>query len=164
MLRGKNDPTEVGQVVEVDGKKKMSTWGSDEENEYKGTDGYFMPPFRTKDEPLWAFERMICVSMGLEYDQKTTIRGFPMPKFSKNLVDFASNKAYCRKNGSCPIEGAIDLFNCMGVPIIATLPHFYDAHPSLLDNVKSGLEPNKKDHEIFAIIDLVRYMKFISFY
>lgn len=98
-MRGKRDVNEVGRVISVDGKKRMRNWGSDEANEYQGTDGYFMPPFRSKKEPLWGFERMICVSLGLKYDRQTFIRGFPMPTFAKNFTEFASNKAYCRKNG-----------------------------------------------------------------
>lgn len=157
MLRGKKNIHDVARIVEIDGKPRMSTWLTDDANQYVGTDGYFTPPFLSIQEPLWAFERMICVSLGLEYERKQFIRGFPMPTFTKNLKHFAADKAYCRKNGSCPIEGTIDLFNCMGVPIVATLPHFLDADPSLLENVESGLDPKKKDHEIFASIDLVSY-------
>lgn len=114
-----------------------------------------MPPLMNQQEPIWAFERMICVSLGLEYERRQFVRGFPMPTFTKNLKHFAANKAYCRRNGSCPIEGTLDLFNCMGVPIVATLPHFLDADPSLLENVESGLDPKKRDHEIMASVDLV---------
>lgn len=161
VYRGKKNIHDVARIAAIDGKAKMSTWLTDEENQYKGTDGYFMPPLMNKDEPIWAFERMICVSLGLEYERKQFMRGFPMPTFTKNLKHFASNKAYCRKNGTCPIEGSLDLFNCMGVPIVATLPHFLDADPSLLENVESGLEPKKRDHEIMASVDLVSAKRLI---
>lgn len=135
----------------------MDAWYSDEENEYKGSDGYFVfPPFRTINDQLWAFERTLCMSMGLEYAQKSYNRGVPLRTFRQNLDRFATNKAYCRENGSCPIQGTLDLFNCVGAPIIATLPHFLDTHPSLLENIQSGLKPDRKAHEISASIELVR--------
>lgn len=162
VLRGKKNIHDVARIVEIDGKPQLSTWLTDEANQFVGTDGYFMPPLMNIHEPIFAFERMICVSLGLEYERKQFIRGFPMPTFTKNLKHFAADKGYCRKNGSCPLEGTLDLFNCMGVPIVATLPHFLDADPSLLENVESGLEPVKKDHEIFASVDLVSCRMIIS--
>lgn len=135
---------------------QMTTWLTDDANQFKGTDGYFTPPFLSKHEPMWGYERMLCVSMALYYERKTYIRGMPMSKLSANLYSFASDGGYCRKNGSCPIEGSLDLFNCMGAPIVATLPHFFDTHPSLLENVGSGLNPTRKLHELAVFIDLVR--------
>ncbi|XP_031623145.1 sensory neuron membrane protein 1-like [Contarinia nasturtii] len=152
--RGKKIMSDVGRVLEVDGNLEVDAWYSDEENQFKGTDGYFIPPFRSIDDEIWAFERALCISLNLQYKQKTYNRGAPLRTFGQNLDRFATNEAYCRENGSCPIPGTLDLFNCIGVPIIATLPHFLDTHPSLLEHVQSGLKPNRKDHEIFASIDL----------
>lgn len=157
VYRGKKHIEDVGRIVEVDGQSHLTIWGSDDENEFKGTDGYFTPPFLNIHEPLWAFERMLCVSMNLKFMKKVHIRGMPVWKFGTNLNAFASNKAYCRKDGTCPIEGTLDLLNCMGAPIVATLPHFLDTHPSLLENVESGLYPNNKDHELTVLIDLVGF-------
>lgn len=96
----------------------------------------------------------------MEYVRKIYDRGIPLRTFSANLDRFAVNKAYCRENGSCPIQGTLDLFNCFGVPIIATLPHFLDTDPSLLENIQSGLQPNRKAHEIACSIELVRQKNF----
>lgn len=157
MYRGKKNVKDAGRIVEVDGVAQMSTWLTDEANEFKGTDGYFTPPFLSKHEPMWGYERMLCVSMALHYERKSYIKGIPMAKLSTDLYAFASDKGYCRKNGSCPVEGTLDLFNCMGTPIVATLPHFLDTHPSLLENVGSGLNPKRKDHELAVYIDLVSF-------
>lgn len=156
MYRGKKNIKDAGRIVEVDGLAQMTTWLTDEANEFKGTDGYFTPPFLSKHEPMWGYERMLCVSMALHYNRKAYIKGIPMAKLTTDLYAFATDKGYCRKNGSCPIEGTLDLFNCMGAPIVATLPHFLDTHPSLLENVASGLTPKRKDHELAVYIDLVR--------
>lgn len=155
MNRGKKDIKNTGHVVEVDEQCEMDAWFSNEENRFKGTDGYFIPPFRNIKDQIWVFERALCMSIGLEFERKSYNRGIPLRTFSQNFKRFHNNKAYCRENGSCPLEGTLDLFNCIGVPIIASLPHFLDAHPSLLNNIQSGLSPSKKNHEIFASIDLV---------
>lgn len=153
--RGRKDVTDVGRIVEVDGKSDIDVWNADEENEFRGTDGYWIPPFRSIHDRIWVYERQLCVTLDLEYVGKTQNRGVPLRKFSQNFDRFAANSAYCRESGSCPTKGTLDLFNCIGVPIIATLPHFLDTHPSLLENIQSGLQPNRKAHEIFASLDLV---------
>lgn len=153
--RGKKDVTDVGRIVEVDGKSDIDVWNSDEENKFKGTDGYWIPPFRNIHDRIWVYERQLCVTLDLVYIGKTHNRGAPLQKFSQNFDRFATNNAYCRESGSCPIQGTLDLFNCIGVPVIATLPHFLDTHPSLMENIQSGLQPNRRAHEIFASIDLV---------
>lgn len=132
----------------------MDAWYADEENQFKGTDGYFLPPFRNIHDPIWVFERTLCASLDLYYIRKTHDRNVPLRTFSLSLNRFATNKAYCRENGSCPIQGTLDLFNCIGAPIIITLPHFLDTHPSLLENVH-GLKPDPKVHGISLSVDLV---------
>lgn len=118
---------------------------------------YFIPPFRSIHDKIWTFERTLCTSLALEFTRKTHNRGIPLRTFSTNLNRFAENKAYCRENnGSCPVQGTLDLFSCNGIPIIATLPHFLDTHPSLMENIDSGLHPDRKAHEISVSIDLVR--------
>lgn len=146
----------MGRIVEIDGKSDIGKWNTKEANEFKGTDGYWIPPFRTIHDRIWVHEQPICVSFDLKYIRKMYDRGIPLRTFSPSLDRFAANKAYCRENGSCPIQGTLDLFNCFGIPIIATLPHFLDTHPSLLGNVQSGLRPDRKLHEITCSIELVR--------
>ncbi|XP_055300262.1 sensory neuron membrane protein 1-like [Sitodiplosis mosellana] len=161
VYRGKKEVTDIGRIVEVDGQLDIDVWNSDEENKFKGTDGYWIPPFRNIHDRIWVYERQICATLDLEYTQKTHHRGVPLRTFSQNLDRFSTNKAYCRENGSCPIQGTLDLFNCIGVPLIATLPHFLDTHPSLLANIQSGLQPNRKAHEIYISIDLKSGIPFL---
>lgn len=61
---------------------------------------------------------------------------------------------FCREEDYCPPRGAIDLFRCGGLPLIGTLPHFYLVE-ELLDNVESGLSPEKDKHEVFVLIEIV---------
>lgn len=44
--RGKNAISDIGRILEVDGSMELDAWYSDEENQFRGTDGYFIPPFR----------------------------------------------------------------------------------------------------------------------
>lgn len=155
VYRGKKEVTDTGRIIEVDGEPETDKWGSAEANQFKGTDGYFMPPFLSAHEPIWAYERMLCVPIALEYMKKKFVNGMPFWKFGASLRNFSKDQAYCRSNGDCPIEGTLDLFSCMGAPIIATLPHFLDTHPSLLENIGSGLNPKQKAHELTATVDLV---------
>lgn len=82
-------------------------------------------------------------------------RAVPLTKFRTNFDRFYGDKGFCRTDEHCPLKGTHDLFPCTSAPFIITLPHFLETDPSLLENIASGLYPNKKDHEIFASIDLV---------
>lgn len=68
-------------------------------------------------------------------------------------------KCFCRSEDECPPKGTIDLFKCSGMPMIASLPHFYKAE-KLLDGIESGLNPNKEQHGIEMLFEIVG----LSFY
>lgn len=52
----------------------------------------------------------------------------------------------------------MDLFPCLGVPITATMPHFYEADPSLMEMIGSGLSPNITQHKMFVHMELVSFI------
>lgn len=69
-------------------------------------------------------------------------------------------QCFCRSDDECPPKGTIDLFTCSGMPMIASLPHFYKAE-QLLDGIESGLKPNKEQHGIEMLFEIVRLPFFL---
>lgn len=62
-------------------------------------------------------------------------------------------------DGECPLKGTMDLYPCLGSPIIASMPHFYNADPSLIEAIESGMHPDKESHQIF--IDMETVMNYL---
>lgn len=127
VYRGKHEITDIGRIIEIDGVQETDTWLSDVENRFRGTDGYFLPPFNNINKPIWSYERQFCISLNLEHVCRKYNRGVPVHRFRGSFDRFSKDPAFCRENGDCPLPGTLDLFNCIGLPIIASLPHFLDA-------------------------------------
>lgn len=70
--------------------------------------------------------------------------------------DINIKQCFCRDETpeSCPPKGTFDLYRCAGVPMIASLPHFYHSE-ELLEKIESGLHPNKHDHGIEILLEKV---------
>lgn len=81
-----------------------------------------------------------------------------MSLFTANLGDMSTDpelRCYCPTNDTCLKKGIMDLTKCVGQPIMISLPHFYDTHPSYLEKIR-GLRPSKEDHAIFIYFESVR--------
>lgn len=157
---------EIGRVVEVDGKSRMDVWNGKACNEIRGTDGLMYPPFMKKSDQIWFFQKMVCRSFGMKFERSRELTGIPVHKFTFDFDDIPGNKSlscFCRKDGKCPAKGTMDLFPCLGAPVTLSLPHFYNADPSLLKAIGTGLKPNQKEHEIFVNFELVKQRKSFSF-
>lgn len=94
--------------------------------------------------------------MGTTYVNVTTRqKGIPVHVYELNISDTMNAKnCFCRDKNTCPSHGAFDLHRCMGLPLYATLPHFYKAE-QLLDGIESGLSPNKTFHELYVNLEIV---------
>ncbi len=87
------------------------------------------------------------------------------------LFDQPENLCYCRKLKNCikPMENGEDRWDlsdcedrcldgtlyaqgCLGVPIISTAPHFFQADPSLAEAI-DGLTPDQEKHDTFLDVD-----------
>lgn len=164
MLRGLKNVRDVGKVLEVDGETEMSAWDGETCNQIVGTDGLLLNPFQSKKEPLSMFIRPICASMHLSPARKASYRGIDTYVFTKEFEDFSVNNltCFCRRPNECPVRGTMDLFPCVQVPVTISLPHFYQADPSLLENIASGLKPVKEKHEFYINMELVGILRFFS--
>lgn len=156
--RGVKNIHMAGQVLEIDGESELKIWGDGGRcNRIEGTDGLLFTPLQSKKEPLKFFVPQICSSLHLKYEQPASYRGVDIHKFINEFENFSANNltCFCRKPDRCPPQGTMDLSPCVKVPVTISAPHFYHADPSLLTNIASGLEPNKKKHEFFISLELV---------
>lgn len=64
-------------------------------------------------------------------------------------------QCFCRSEDECPPKGTIDLYKCSGMPMLASLPHFFMTDPKLLEGIASGLNPNKDQHGIYMFFEIV---------
>lgn len=158
VMRGVKNIKDLGKVVEIDGEHEFEAWDGDECNEFRGTDGTIFSPFNQPEDVFWSTEPAICRAMKVDpTGKKTKYRGVPTRLYTLNYDDIANTpelQCYCRDEGECPRKGTIDLFPCMGAPLIASNPHFLFADPELLDKI-IGLHPNEKDHAVYAHFELV---------
>nr|UTN00849.1 sensory neurons membrane protein [Semanotus bifasciatus] len=135
----------------------MDVWPTDECNQIKGTDGTIFPPFLRKEEGLESFAPDLCRSLAAFYVKHTKYDGIPVSEYAANLGDMSKNadeKCYCPTPETCLKKGVMDLYKCAGVPIYASLPHFFGSDKSYVKGIK-GLTPDKNKHEIKILFEAV---------
>ena len=59
------------------------------------------------------------------------------------------------KEDGCLYPGALDLTNCIGAPVIMTLPHMMDIDPRY-SRLIQGMKPNPDDHKIVIYVEPVK--------
>lgn len=97
--------------------------------------------------------------MQAKYVEARPFKGIPTDYYEGDLGDQQndpSEKCYCPTPKTCLKKGLYDLTRCMGVPIIASLPHFLKTDESLLDGV-DGLNPNETIHSLALLFERVSY-------
>nr|AOT85638.1 sensory neuron membrane protein 1E [Mayetiola destructor] len=150
VMRGVKNYNEIGKVVAFNGETEMDVWPEDECNQYVGTDSTIFSSLMDVNDGIWAYEPAICRSLGAHYVGKSKYMGVPTAQFDLDIGSEQNTKeCFCRDfPDDCPKKGTFDLFPCVGAPMFGSLPHFFNADPSLLDNIE-GLSPNKEEHAIF---------------
>nr|QGW45469.1 sensory neuron membrane protein 1c [Bradysia odoriphaga] len=155
--RGVKNIFNLGKVIEYNGEPELDIWDGDECNEIRGTESSIFPPFGAKEDGVWAFESGICRSMKLRYERPSKYRGIPTLRFHGDLEDIAADESmhcYC-SDDKCPLKGTLDLFPCTEGPIVASMPHFFNGDPALLEKIDSGLVPDKDKHAIFLDFEII---------
>lgn len=165
VFRGSKNYADLGRVISVDDEDEMDIWDDEvgECNAIKGTDGLIFSPLRKREDPVVAYEKMTCRSFFVPFERKTKYRGIPVDEFTYDLGDVQNepdNLCFCREEDQCPVKGTMDLFPCVGAPITVSMPHFYNADPSLAAKIADGvMRPNKKAHQIFLKIEMVSILR-----
>ncbi|KAJ8915890.1 hypothetical protein NQ315_015503 [Exocentrus adspersus] len=148
--RGISNSRNLGKVLEIDGKRQLSLWGTQDCNTFKGTDGWIFPPLLNPEEGIWSYSTDLCRSIGARYVEDAVVKGVNVRRYEVDLGDMEHNiqdKCYCPTPKTCLKRGVFDMSKCMGVPIYATLPHFLRADKIYSKQVK-GLSPSLDDHII----------------
>lgn len=162
MLRGSKNISDVGQIVEYQGEREIDIWETDSHcNAIRGTDGTIFAPFQNAENGFWVFEPAICRGVFLYWTGgKNWYRMIPTLHFTwsiSNIKYADEDSCFCRSESHCPKKGTFDLFPCLGVPLIGSHPHFWNADEEIFQNIK-GLHPDPKKHSIDVNMEIVRFI------
>lgn len=166
-------------MIEFKNESKLSAWSTDECNTIHGVDAWIFPTFLENTEYIRAFSIDLIRSTKICYFNNCTVlflllkyfystvqfnhvedvrmNGVNAREFHATLGDMDSNpeeKCYCPTPTTCLKKGMMDLFNCTGVPVYVSLPHFLECDKFYQDSVK-GLNPKRKDHIVKIIFEPV---------
>lgn len=96
-------------------------------------------------------------SLVATYQKDTKYDGIPVRLYTANFGDMSKNpdeKCYCPTPETCLKKGVMDLMKCVGIPMYASLPHFYESDESYVNGV-IGLNPNEEEHGIRILFEPV---------
>ncbi|XP_066583077.1 sensory neuron membrane protein 1-like isoform X2 [Prorops nasuta] len=150
VLRGTKNYKDVGRVIEWREKPEMQMWAGPPCNQYNGTDTTIFPPLMGPEDDIVSFGAEICRSLSAKFQQHTVTKGVKTLRYTAELGDPSTDpdlKCFCDTPDTCLTEGLYDLRQCVGAPIIGTLPHFYLTDKKYLKLVK-GLNPDPEKHAI----------------
>ncbi|KAG5899064.1 hypothetical protein JTB14_028235 [Gonioctena quinquepunctata] len=135
--------------------KHQTDYFSGQCNDIKGSTGEFYPLNRQRDK-LLMYSPELCRYTELEYVEDVNIQGVHGFKFtSENFFDNGTkrpeNACFC--TGECIPSGLFNISSCrQGSPSFLSFPHFYNADPYYLRDIK-GLKPEKSKHEFYITME-----------
>ena len=172
IFTGLGDVSKLGTIVTFNNKTEEDIWPrSDEDdgqecNSIRGSDGSLFPPFVSKNQTFYIYNKEMCRSLALQFSVGSEVggarlmlllqetvshHGLETLRFTPSRRSFTSGDSPCYCPGSgCAPDGMFNVSRCQGgAPMLLSWPHFYRADPDLLGQVE-GLQPDKEKHE-FAI-------------
>jgi len=116
-----------------------------------GGAGEFYPPSLDKTF-IQLYSNDLCRHLTFDYSKEVNVQGIHSyeyradKNFFANGSDYPPNVCYEKPGASHP-SGVYDSSKCrFGAPVFISQPHFYQADPSYLENIASGLSPNESLH------------------
>lgn len=150
VIRGSKNWQDVGRVVEYNEKPALEIWPEEHCNQYVGTDTTIFAPFLQEGEDIMSFAPDLCRSMGAHYSHRTMVKGIHTYHYTADLGDMSTvpeEKCFCPTPDTCLTKNLMDLYKCIGAPLVASLPHFLGSDKKYLEMV-DGLHPNEEEHGI----------------
>jgi len=156
IFTGVGDVSKLGTIVTFNNKTTEDIWFKSEEddgsecNSIKGSDGSLFPPFVTKNQTFYIYNKEMCRSLPLQFSETVTHHGLETYRFTPSRRSFTSadSPCYCPAKGSaCAPDGMFNVSSCQGdAPMLLSWPHFYNGDKQLVSQVE-GLHPDKDKHE-----------------
>lgn len=126
-----------------------------------GTDGTTAGPFRQPGDDFYIFSGDLCRSIHMGYTEPTSFNGINAFRYTAKQ-SFMRNQDSCfcinatrgalLQDNGCLLPGALDLSQCVGAPIIATLPHFLHADETYA-RLLLGTEADPERHDLYVDIE-----------
>lgn len=155
MFTGESNLLDLGIVVQWNYNSMVSYYPG-ECGRVKGTNGDLWPPL-PDNKTVSFFVSDICTSLSAAYENTTVYEGLTGVRYISDDTIFdngtkvPSRRCYC--DGDCIPSGALNISSCKwGAPAFLSLPHFYLADPSYIENI-DGMKPNKEKHELSIAIE-----------
>ncbi|XP_044761883.1 scavenger receptor class B member 1-like [Coccinella septempunctata] len=119
-----------------------------------GFDGTLFPRDLTLDQGMLLYRRAFCRPVPAVPVREVIMNGYEGVEYAvkKDFLYEPSanpdNACYCKEEGDCLPRGIVSIAPCYyDIPITLSQPHFYNADPSLLEQV-TGLLPNRSKHDV----------------
>nr|WGC55103.1 sensory neuron membrane protein 1 [Psyttalia incisi] len=143
-------------MVEFKGEKVQEVWADEGScNNLTGTDSTIFHPLLFEDEDLVSFAPDMCLTVPARYVKPSSVKGLATNQYVADYGDMNTDenlKCLCPEPSKCLKKGLVDLFPCVGAPLVASLPHFYLVDEFHLAQV-DGLHPDKEEHQILVNLE-----------
>ncbi|RWS06690.1 scavenger receptor class B member 1-like protein, partial [Dinothrombium tinctorium] len=177
---GETGIEQLNLIDKFNGKSRLTYWTSPECNSLKGaTKGEIRPPLKPDEDTVYLFNPEMCRVLSLRYEKNVqSHEGLAAKRFKldpntfKNKNDYPPNACYTSKLPNHPQpqifpipraqqqqlkfpfpSGVFDMSACrFGVPLLLSLPHFYNADPYYFTTL-DGMSPNESRHGFWIDID-----------
>ena len=148
MKTGRDDVSEVAQIVKYNGADKLYIWA--EPIEVEGTDGTQFAPDVTEEETLEVFSQDLMRTVEMEFDEEAEIYGIDLLRFKMADDTFSANPMYYMYTNGLINLASVEKYQ--NVPVRISKPHFLDGDASLRVSV-AGMRPDEDSHDTYIDVE-----------